>query len=76
MDTWTRQLGYPLVTLRRHGNLIHASQKHFVLVNSTAQGGNSSQKWYVPLSFITSAAPTRENQIWMHGKDGQFICFH
>lgn len=70
MDTWTHQLGYPLVTLRRHGNLIHASQKHFLLVNSSTHGGNSSQKWYVPLSFTTSAAPSLENQIWMHGKDG------
>ena len=79
MDSWTKQLGYPLVTLRRHGNLIHASQKHFLLVNSTfaaasqqqqQQSGNSSHKWYVPLSFTTSAAPNVENQIWMHGKDG------
>lgn len=74
MDTWTHQLGYPLVTLRRHGNLIHASQKHFLLVNSSSSSsshsGNSSHKWYVPLSFTTSAAPTLENQIWMHGKDG------
>ena len=87
MDSWTQQLGYPLVTLRRHGNLIHASQKHFILVNgsvavaaaaqqstssSSASGGlGPHTKWYVPLSFTTSAAPYLENQIWMHGKDGQ-----
>ncbi|EFX80575.1 endoplasmic reticulum aminopeptidase 1-like isoform X2 [Daphnia pulex] len=65
MDTWTHQLGYPLVTLRRHGNMIHASQKHFLLVNSSAHGANSSHKWHVPLSFTTSAAPNIETQIWM-----------
>lgn len=77
MDSWTHQLGYPLVTLHHHGNLIHASQKHFVLVNSTMShgagisgGSNSSQKWYIPLSYTTSANPQIENQIWMHGKDG------
>ena len=69
MDSWTYQLGYPLVTLRRHGNLIHASQKHFLLVNSSVHR-NTSQKWYIPLSFMTSASPKSENQIWMHGKDG------
>lgn len=65
MDTWTHQLGYPLVTLRRHGNMIHASQKHFLLVNSSLHGVNSSHKWHVPLSFTTSAAPNIESQIWM-----------
>lgn len=77
MDSWTQQVGYPLVTLRRHGNLIHASQKHFLLVNTSLIASpaypssvNASQKWYVPLSFTTSASPTDENQIWMHGKDG------
>lgn len=71
MDSWTQQLGYPLVTLRRHGNLIHASQKHFLLVNSSVHR-NASQKWYIPLTFTTSASPKSENQIWMHGKDVSF----
>jgi len=87
MDSWTQQLGYPLITLRRHGNLIHASQRHFLLVNTTlastnghpqgssgsGQGSTNQQhgnRWYVPLSFTTSASPNLENQIWMHGKDG------
>lgn len=70
MDSWTHQLGYPLVTLRRHGNLIHASQKHFLLVNSSVHR-NASHKWYIPLSFTTSTSPKSENQIWMHDKDGK-----
>lgn len=69
MDSWTHQLGFPLITLRRHGNVVHATQRHFLLLNSSGQA-NSTQKWYVPLSFVTSAAPANETQIWMHGKDG------
>ncbi len=37
MDTWTRQMGYPVVTVRRDGNTITASQSRFLYspVNST-----------------------------------------
>ena len=70
MESWTHQLGYPLVTLHRHGDLIHASQKHFLLVNSSMHR-NVSQKWHIPLTFTTSDSPKSENQIWMRGRDGK-----
>lgn len=72
MDSWTHQLGFPLITLRRHGNIVHATQKHFLLLNSSGQA-NATQKWFVPLSFTTSGNPKLETQIWMHGKDGELL---
>ena len=79
MDSWTNQLGFPLIKLRRHGNMIHATQQYFLAVNSSAKV-NTTRKWYVPLSYTTSTNPEVENQIWMHGKDGDkailsFKCF-
>ncbi|CAG9759897.1 unnamed protein product [Ceutorhynchus assimilis] len=76
MDTWTHQMGFPLVTLTKEGNEIVASQKRFLLSVKT---GNDSllpkskydYKWYIPLSFITNN-DSEVNNIWMNMTDVRF----
>ena len=31
MDTWTTQMGYPVITIKRDKNSIEATQKHFIV---------------------------------------------
>lgn len=52
MRTWTRQAGYPLVTVARKGKEVSVSQKRFIrAVNPADATGNSSTIWHVPLSY-------------------------
>ncbi|XP_044131914.1 LOW QUALITY PROTEIN: leucyl-cystinyl aminopeptidase [Bufo gargarizans] len=52
MKTWTRQAGYPLVTVERKGKEVFVSQERFLrTVNSSNATGNSSTLWNVPLSY-------------------------
>ncbi|KAK2841821.1 hypothetical protein Q5P01_012021 [Channa striata] len=53
MDTWTNQIGYPVITINTTNGEIY--QKHF-LYNDTTE---SSLWWYVPIRVMSStAAPT------------------
>lgn len=35
MDTWTQQMGYPVITLQRSGNSVTATQERFLLYSKT-----------------------------------------
>ncbi|XP_069679088.1 endoplasmic reticulum aminopeptidase 1-like isoform X3 [Periplaneta americana] len=81
MDTWTRQMGFPLITISRDKNTITAKQKRFLLTvsvnNETEQMNNESispfgYKWYVPLSYYTSQHPGNVHHIWMNMSDVKF----
>lgn len=81
MDTWTRQMGFPLITVIRKGDTIIATQKRFLL---TASLDNETKlqseepmsafgyKWYVPLSFYTDVQPNDIQHVWMNLTDGNF----
>ncbi|KAJ9582424.1 hypothetical protein L9F63_003222, partial [Diploptera punctata] len=80
MDTWTRQMGFPLITISRDGNVISASQKRFLLTvsvsNETEHSNESvspfSYKWYVPLSYYTNQDIYKVRHIWMNMTDVKF----
>lgn len=76
MDTWTYQMGFPLVTLTKEGNEIVASQKRFLLSVKTGNESNLPKskydyKWYIPLTFITSNDSEAVSNIWMNMTDGK-----
>lgn len=82
MDTWTRQMGFPLITISREGNTITATQKRFILAvnisSETEQANNESispfgYKWYVPLSFYTNQDTRKVHHIWMNMSNGKII---
>lgn len=77
MDTWTQQMGFPLITVSRDGNEITVSQDRFLL---TAESPNSTvrmlpkskfdYKWFVPFTYITDNDTTTALSVWMNMTDG------
>lgn len=77
MDTWTQQMGFPLITITREDNDTIATQGRFLL---TVENQNSSSrnlprskydyKWYVPLTYITSNDTRTVHNVWMNMSDG------
>ncbi|XP_071788053.1 aminopeptidase N-like [Asterias amurensis] len=80
MDTWTLQLGYPLITLTRTGQDVVATQKLFLQVNRTAQDeefGNLGYRWYVPLTYVYKSGPAdqyeKPEKVWMEPEDYSYF---
>ncbi|XP_066255197.1 endoplasmic reticulum aminopeptidase 2-like isoform X2 [Euwallacea similis] len=77
METWTHQAGFPLITLTREGNEIVASQRRFLLSvrtgnESTLPPSKFDNKWYIPLTYMTSNDSETVNNIWMNMTDVRF----
>ncbi|KAK2584087.1 hypothetical protein KPH14_006530 [Odynerus spinipes] len=78
MDTWTQQMGFPLITITRDGNTITASQKRFLVLPSENETEALNQKspfnykWYVPLSYYTDKEPHKLHNVWMNLTDVTF----
>lgn len=76
MDTWTQQMGFPLITITRNGNTITAAQKRFLISprenDTESQRARSSfdYKWYIPLSYYTDKEPRKLHNVWMNLTDG------
>lgn len=80
MDTWTNQMGFPLITITREDNEVLAIQERFLLTtessNSSIRSSPKSKyhyKWYVPLSYITNNDTQSVSNIWMNMTDGMSI---
>lgn len=78
METWTNQMGFPLITISREGNEIVAAQDRFLLTtesaNSTSRLNPKSKydyKWYVPLTYFTNTEPDVINNVWLNMTDGK-----
>jgi len=57
MDTWTRQMGLPLLTVTRSGDTLTVSQQRFTTDPNSTYDHNTSPykyKWDVPVTVITS----------------------
>ncbi|XP_067012904.2 endoplasmic reticulum aminopeptidase 1 isoform X2 [Anabrus simplex] len=80
MDTWTRQMGFPLVNISRSENVITATQQRFLLTATMEGNTNRSDeasspfgyKWYVPLSYYTDMQPDVVQHVWMNLSDVKF----
>ncbi|XP_077505245.1 uncharacterized protein LOC144115007 [Amblyomma americanum] len=79
MDTWTRQMGYPVVTISRSPDdptLIRVVQERFLRNNQHQRNGSDASpfgyKWSIPLSYKTSAAKNKVKQIWLHNEQDEF----
>ncbi|XP_072137417.1 leucyl-cystinyl aminopeptidase-like isoform X1 [Mobula birostris] len=59
METWTRQTGYPVVTVKLDttANKIHLSQARFLRTSHSLNSSSSyySHLWHIPLTYITSS---------------------
>lgn len=70
MDTWTLQMGFPLVTINRgkSSGKATATQKHFLLdpnANVTVSSPYD-YKWYVPLTYVFEDSPQDPKMTWMN----------
>ncbi|XP_021954471.1 endoplasmic reticulum aminopeptidase 2 [Folsomia candida] len=78
MDTWTLQMGYPLIRVRIENNSIRASQTRFLLNaydNETELEHVENQfgyKWYIPLTYVTDLKPRSMQLVWMNRTDYEF----
>ncbi|KAJ8874460.1 hypothetical protein PR048_025309 [Dryococelus australis] len=78
MDTWTRQMGFPLITVTRSGSYVNATQKRFLLTGDVSNSSDTSEpdspygyKWYVPLSYYTNQCTDDVYHVWMNMTDGR-----
>ena len=75
MSTWTRQKGYPVITLTKTDNGYVAEQQRFLIDPEAHSKPDTPSpfgyKWEVPLTLITSESEERQ-LVWMH-KDGEKV---
>lgn len=67
MDTWTRQAGFPVVSVKRNGNKLTLSQKRFLADPNAEYSPDSSPykyKWEIPITYITSDNNTA-SKLWL-----------
>lgn len=67
MDTWTRQMGFPVVTVHRNSNKFRITQNRY-LIGQTKFGGAESPYnylWEIPLSYISQSNLSPEIH-WIH----------
>lgn len=57
MDSWTLQAGYPVLSIERNGTSILISQQRYLLPKINP---NNTQKWYIPITYVTQANPTHD----------------
>ncbi|XP_042889263.1 aminopeptidase N-like [Penaeus japonicus] len=70
MDTWTLQMGYPVIKVTRSsdGTSATVTQERFLLVKNLNSTDTHDYKWWVPLSYTTETSPdfeTTKPQRWM-----------
>ncbi|GBP44106.1 Aminopeptidase N [Eumeta japonica] len=70
MDTWTKQTGYPMLTVTRDyaNRSMDITQKRFLSLVGSA---NTSESWWVPLNIIHQGDSDQNKPIkWMSNKEG------
>ncbi|CAL1533887.1 unnamed protein product [Lymnaea stagnalis] len=71
MDTWTKQMGYPVIWVTREQGRLYLRQERFLMMDSSqnktvkTEKSPYNYKWYVPFTFMTSADPKSSNLVWM-----------
>uniref|UniRef100_A0A1B6C9L0 Aminopeptidase n=1 Tax=Clastoptera arizonana TaxID=38151 RepID=A0A1B6C9L0_9HEMI len=71
MGTWTKQMGYPVISVKRQGSKIIISQTRFLSDKDASYNPSSSvygYKWDVPISYFTSQNSTESNA-WLMLED-------
>lgn len=53
MNSWTKQTGYPVVSVRRDGGKVFLLQERFLLEEDTRHTGNAL--WFIPVTYRTSS---------------------
>lgn len=76
MGTWTKQMGFPVVTVRKLSDTQYElTQKRFFSnpdnANETALESDYNYRWYIPITYQTDSVPLTRN--WFDNADTQLI---
>ncbi|XP_015590291.1 glutamyl aminopeptidase isoform X2 [Cephus cinctus] len=66
MDTWTRQMGFPVVNVSRSGNVYTLKQKRFLADAEAKYDPNESNyryRWTIPITYTTNEN-SRSTLVW------------
>lgn len=67
MDTWTKQMGYPVVTLKRSGNRVTVTQDRFLLYPESEIKEEFKSpygyKWQIPFLYSVSSEPSNGKKL-------------
>ncbi|XP_041356333.1 glutamyl aminopeptidase-like [Gigantopelta aegis] len=69
MDTWTKQSGYPVVTVREVNGSYSLEQSRFLLNPEEADPEDSNPfgyKWYIPFTYTCQDSPTEKQLVWLN----------
>ncbi|KAG6581845.1 Aminopeptidase M1, partial [Cucurbita argyrosperma subsp. sororia] len=56
MDTWTKQMGYPVIYVKSSDNTLEFEQSHFLL-----SGQHSDSQWIIPITFSLGSYNKHKN---------------
>ncbi|XP_065212642.1 glutamyl aminopeptidase-like isoform X2 [Planococcus citri] len=76
MDTWTKQMGFPLVTVNLKDDSVTFSQKRYLIDASASYNVTESPynyRWEIPITFVTSASPKTIHTVWMKKTDDEVV---
>ena len=70
MDTWTLQMGFPVVTVNRHygsGGRATLKQDRFLISKSADNPDKHNYMWWIPITFTSPGGDFKntKNAIWM-----------
>ena len=73
MDTWTLQMGYPVLTVKREYDGVGkatVSQQRFLLSKTDDNSDKHDYKWWIPITFTTPGGNfnVTKNTVWMSNK--------
>lgn len=77
MDTWINQMGFPLITLKREGSEVTATQTRFLFTNKevkseavrTPANKTREEKWYIYLTYYTNN-DSEVKGVWINKTSG------
>ncbi|XP_035668606.1 endoplasmic reticulum aminopeptidase 1-like isoform X1 [Branchiostoma floridae] len=72
MDTWTNQMGYPVVKVTRQNSKLVLEQERFLLMPPSPACGGVVEftspyryEWIIPLTYVTSAFPKGQQTLFL-----------
>ncbi|XP_071520248.1 aminopeptidase N-like [Panulirus ornatus] len=76
MDTWTLQVGYPVIKVERdaEGTSALLSQERFLMIKNENSTDTHDYKWWVPVTYTSQEAPDFENTqavVWMNDSEAE-----
>lgn len=77
LNTWIRQKGLPVVTVKRDGNNFQLTQSRFLTDPESADKetveSEYNYKWSIPITYVTSANRTGVQRTWFHHTMNELI---